>query len=559
MSTFYVRKDGSGTHTTITSAYMAASSGDTIDIGEGTFIESIEVFKNNLTFIGAGKDKTIVQGNYGVLGIQTASVSSWTSGSNFFTLGGTAAIPAFIVGMSIGESTSAANSPSAAQITEIDSVNRKIYINKTFTNALTNKVMKHWGRVGTFEVRASGFTMSGMKVIDGPNGGGAAANDQGAIFLGASNGNANASKLTGTSTTGFNISNCEFVADGDSAIIAEYNATVGNGIVTECVCSGKTFIGQYAPSGGNAVKQAVVFQPVNLPVTFTNNKLDVICGGMTNATPSVYSGNQIATVDAYGSTVTGNQFKGKAVNPAGSYFNMTGLALRMRGGGATALNNVIKGFNGLVTGGYLILPSYGNLTGKTIPENEVVINSNRIFKCTQSHVQAADKAPGSGNSWASYWTEFTGTAAQIGELLIQNGKANYQANSGSNITVTRPLIEVTRTSTDSFVSSLMNKDVLKLESEVSSHVTFSNEANWHLVSFVFKHSSSSRRIVSSFRSDFSSSKKSKLKTNMKIGDNFELHKVIISKPDRSNLVLKRSEISDASDFDFTLLSDGPVE
>ena len=48
MTAFYVRKDGSGTHTDITSAYMAASSGDTIDIGEGTFTESVEVFKNNL-------------------------------------------------------------------------------------------------------------------------------------------------------------------------------------------------------------------------------------------------------------------------------------------------------------------------------------------------------------------------------------------------------------------------------------------------------------------------------------------------------------------------------
>jgi hypothetical protein len=553
MSTFYVRKDGSGTHTTITSAYMEASAGDTIDIGEGTFTESIEVFKNNLTFVGAGKDKTIVQGNYGVLGIQTASVSSWTSGSNFFTLGGTAAIPAFIVGMSIGESGSAANSPGGAQITEIDSVNRKIYINKTFTNALTNKVMKHWGRVGTFEVRASGFTMSGMKVIDGPNGGGVAANDQGAIYLGATNANANASKLTGTHSTGFNISNCELVADGDSAIAAESNAGVGNGTVTECVFSGKTFVGQYAPSGGgNAVKQAVVFQSANLPITFTNNKLDVICGGMTNATPSVYGGNQIATIDAYGSIVTGNEFKGKAVNPDGSYFNMTGLALRMRGGNATASNNAIKGFNGFVTGGYLILPVYTNLSGKTIPVNEVVSHSGRFFKCTQAHLYAADKTPVTGASWTSYWSELTGTASEIGALLIANGKANYQANSGTNITITKALIAVSKLPQDAFISSVMGKDVLKSISKVSSDVVFSNESNWKLVSYVFKHKSSARRLVTSFRSDFNSSKKTNIKANMQVGDSFELHKVIISNPDRTTLVLKRSEISDAADFDFTL-------
>lgn len=553
MSTFYVRKDGSGTHTTITSAYMAASSGDTIDIGEGTFTESIEVFKNNLTFVGAGKDKTIVQGNYATAGIQTLSVSSWTLGSDFFTLGGTAAIPAFIVGMSIGESGLAANSPGGAQITQIDSVNRKIYINKTFTNAMTNKIMKHWGRVGTFEVRASGFTISGMKVIDGPNGGGIAANDQGAIFLGATNANANASKLTGTHSTGFHISNCELVADGDSAVAGEANAGVGNGTVTGCVFSGKTFIGQYAPSGGgNAVKQAVVFQSANLPITFTNNVLDVICGGMTNATPSVYSGNQIATVDAYGSVVTGNQFKGKAVNPDGSFFNMTGLALRMRGGNATVSNNSIKGLNGFVTGGYLILPSYSNLASKTIPVGEVVINSNRYFKCTQQHLYATDKAPGSGASWASYWMELTGTAEQVGQSLIQNGKAYYQANSGTNITITKALVAVSKLPQDSFISSVMGKDVLKSISKVSSDAVFSNESNWKLVTYVFKHTSSSRRLVTSFRSDFNSSKKTGIKANMQVGDSFQLHKVIISNADRTTLVLKRSEISDASDFDFVL-------
>jgi len=529
---------------------MAASSGDTIDIGEGTFTESLEVFKNNLTFVGASKATTIIQG-IPFAALQSGSVCSWTSGNNYFTVTGTAALPAFTVGMSISDTVNATSSPSGAQVTSIDVANRKIYINKNFTTTLSNRIMKHWGKVAAIELRASGFTMSKIKVID--DSASSASVELSAIFIGASQPNQGASKVSGTSSTGFNISDCEFVAVGDYAMLSEANNTVGNGSVTNCLFSGKTFSGVNSVAGG--VRQGVVFQSANLPITFTNNTLDMVCGGMTTA--NAYSGNQIVTIDAYGSVVTGNSFKGRAINASGVYFNLAGLALRMRGGNATVSNNSIQGFNGFTTYGYLILPTYTNLSGKTIPVGEVVTNSSRYFKCTQAHLYAADKTPVSGASWASYWTELTGTADQIAALLIQNGKANYQANSGTNITITKLLIAVTQAAANSFISSEMGKDVLKSISKVSSDAVFSNEANWKLVNFVFKHSSSSRRLVASFRSNFESSKKTKLKTNMKIGDGFQLHKIIISKSDRSNLVIKRSEISGASGFDFSLLADGP--
>ena len=549
MTTFTVRKNGSGTHTDILSAYMAASSGDIVDIGEGTFIESIEIFKNNLTFTGAGRDKTVIQG-IPFLAVQTVSVCSWASGDNFFTVGGVAALPAFTVGMSVSDSTSGANSPSGAQITSIDVANRKIYINKNFTTTLSNKIIKHWGKVAAIELRASGFTMSSVKVMDDSNS--SSAVELSAIFIGASVANQGASKVTGTSSTGFNISNCEFVAVGDYAMLSETSAAVGNGVVSNCLFSGKTFSGVNSVAGG--VRQGVVFQNANLPITFVNNTLDMVCGGMTTA--NVYSGNQVATIDAYGSIVTGNSFKGRAINASGVYFNLAGLALRMRGGNATVNNNSIQGFNGFTTYGYLILPTYTNLSGKTIPVGEVVTNSSRFFKCTQAHLYAADKTPVSGASWASYWTELTGTAEQIAALLIANGKANYYANSGTNITITKLLIAVTQAAANSFINSEMGKDVLKSISKVSSDAVFSNDANWKLVSYIFKHSSSSRRLISSFRA-FESSKKTKLKTNMQAGDVFELYRIIISKSDRTFLVIKRSEISGASGFDFSLLADGP--
>jgi hypothetical protein len=541
MAIFNVRKNGSGTHTDIASAYMAASSGDTIDIGEGTFTESIEVFKNNLTFVGASKETTIIQG-IPFAAVQTVSVCSWTSGDNYFTVGGVAALPAFTVGMSVSDSTTGANTPSAAQITSIDVANRKIYINKNFTTTLSNKIIKHWGKVGAIELRASGFTMSKIKVIDDSSS--QADGNASAIYIGASLANQGASKVTGTSSTGFSISDCEFVAAGDYAMHADPNAAVGNGSVTNCLFSGKTFSGVNPVAG--AVRQGVVFQSANLPITFTGNKLDVICGGMT--TGGVYSGNQIATIDAYGSIVTGNEFKGKAVNPSGAYFNMTGLSLRMRGGNATVSNNVIKGLGGLVTYGYLILPSYTNLAGKTIPVNEVVTVSNRYFKCTQAHLYAADKHPVTGALASSHWNELTG---DIPALLIANGKANYQANSGTNITVTAGLVSTSQPSAGQPIATNLDKAQLKLVPKLSSSAAFADDTSWELVSCIFKKAGGSQRIVMSFR-DFSAQKLGKLKAGMVGGDNFQLHKIIISKSDRALLVLSRADIAEASDNDFSL-------
>lgn len=541
MAILKVRKDGSEAYTDITSAYMASSSGDTIDIGEGTFTESIEVFKNNLTFVGASKETTIIQG-IPFAAVQTVSVCSWTSGDNFFVVGGVAALPAFTVGMSLSDIVNATNSPSGAQIASIDSVNRKIYINKNFTTTLSSKIMKHWGRVAAIELRASGFTMSKIKVIDDSSS--SASVELSAIFIGASQPNQGASKVSGTSSTGFNISDCEFVAVGDYAMLSEANNTVGTGSVTNCLFSGKTFSGVNPVAG--AVRQGVVFQGANLPITFTGNKLDMVCGGMTTA--NVYSGNQIATIDSYGSVVTGNEFKGKAINPSGAYFNMTGLALRMRHGGATVSNNVIKGSGGLPTGGYLILPSYTNLAGKTIPVDEVVTVSNRYFKCTQAHLYAADKHPVTGASSAAHWNELTG---DIAALLIANGKANYQANSGTNITVTVSLVSASQPSAGQSVATNLDKAQLKLVPKVSGSVAFADDTSWELVSCIFKKAGSSQRIIMSFR-DFSAQKLGKLKAGMASGDNFQLHKIIISKSDRSLLVLNRVDISGASDNDFSL-------
>ncbi|MFO8051795.1 MAG: right-handed parallel beta-helix repeat-containing protein, partial [Thermoplasmatota archaeon] len=59
-TTWIVDKSGSGTHTTISGAVAAASSGDTILIRSGTYSESITITCDDLTLIGSGTSNTIV-------------------------------------------------------------------------------------------------------------------------------------------------------------------------------------------------------------------------------------------------------------------------------------------------------------------------------------------------------------------------------------------------------------------------------------------------------------------------------------------------------------------
>lgn len=552
MATFNVRKDGSGTHTTITAAYMAASPGDTINIGEGTFTEAIEVYKNNLTFVGAGKDKTIIQGNYS-FSPQQVTGCSWTSGNNFFTYT-QVANPTFIVGMSIGETGLAVNSPGGAQISQIDLVNKKIYINKNFTNSLSAKVMKHWGRTGTIELRASGFTMSGIKVIDAPAS--SSAVEIAAMWIGSSvSTNTLASKFTGTSSSGFYISDCEFVADGDYAMGSDSNTAIGNGTVTNCVFSGKSFPGVNAVSGG--VRNGVFFQNSHQNITFTNNKVDMICAGVAVDGVTVY-GNQAVTIDAYGSVVSNNVIRVRGINPNGTYRSANGLALRMRGGSSTASNNKNKELQGLTSYGFLIVPTHANFstsaqaTNKTISAGQIVwknVSGDKFYKCKLTHVTGTTAAFLPETAGSLYWDLIP--TANVAAELAAAGYGYYQKAVGTNTTIDMGVSSAVQPSSGQALASRMDKDQIKQLPKVSSSSEFSSESNWHLVSVVYKKVGSSQRLVSGFK-NFSDIKSLKLRSGMASSDQFELHRIILSKADKTMLVLKREDITDASDMDFVL-------
>jgi hypothetical protein len=133
-----------------------------------------------------------------------------------------------------------------------------------------------------------------------------------------------------------------------------------------------------------------------------------------------------------------------------------------------------------------------------------------------------------------------------------SGFYNPNGTSTSNIIIAHALVEHSQGSSILPVTIQIEKNQLKAISKVSSDPIFSEEANWHLVSCIYKHVSSSRRLFTAFN-DLSVSRDMKLKSGMASGDEFQLHKIIISTSDRTLLVIKRDEITNASSMDLTLV------
>lgn len=98
-----------------------------------------------------------------------------------------------------------------------------------------------------------------------------------------------------------------------------------------------------------------------------------------------------------------------------------------------------------------------------------------------------------------------------------------------------------------------DKEALKQISSVSIHPLFSNESNWVMVSIVFKHTESAKRLVSGFKDDFTKTDNVSVKQDMLPGEVYELHQILISGTDRQPiLAIHRDEIANAASMDLTL-------
>jgi hypothetical protein len=93
-------------------------------------------------------------------------------------------------------------------------------------------------------------------------------------------------------------------------------------------------------------------------------------------------------------------------------------------------------------------------------------------------------------------------------------------------------------------------DTLKAIEQVSNDPVFSNEENWRLIGFVYKHTESSKRLYVGVRKT-NASKPMKLRQSLS-GETYELDKAVLFDLDKNALVIDKENISDVSKYDITL-------
>lgn len=516
MATIYVKKDGSGDALTIQQGIQLAALGDIVEVEAGTFDENVDLFKG-ITLKGAGKTQTIVTG-----AVRTAITSrtfTWALGATTLNIssGDTS-------DYQVGRIVTATGIPANTRL--VSKTPTSLTISAATTQAATTAraVAMQLQNDATIRVRGTNGVIRGIKFVgfDHPN----PAVEYAAIYL-------RNTGLGSAAANGWEIFDNEFEANGEYAILTDFAAGVSNLNFHDNIISGKTFVGDNPAIGNqfsvwNVPRQLITIQSANLNVAFQNNQITGITGGLTiDGTPSY---NTAVTVDPVGAIVTGN-----TIDTDSGY----GYGLRVRGLNATVENNSNVG----TSAGYYVLPSHSN--GVLIEVGTMVFNSSKYWICIQSHTSSATNAP-TGAEGTLYWSEITL------EQVNESPEFGVGVQSlGSNSNVVAILMTLDQASAGSPVSISFDKELFKQISKVSSDPVFSVEANWRMVACIFKHDSSAKRLTSGFKV-FDATREMKLKTGMSSGQSYELVRMIVSDADRNLLSVERSEIENASSFDFVL-------
>jgi len=522
MATIYVKKDGSGNALTIQQGIQLAALGDTVEIEAGTFDENIDLWKG-VTLKGAGIGSTIITTTLRTA--PTALAFVFVSGQTTLNLTQTAINSgATTTNYQVGRIVTASGIPSNTRI--VSKTSTSLTLSAAAASAATSRTiaMAVQNDAG-LRVRGTAGVVRDLKVVgfDHPTN---PAVEYSAIYF------RNAG-LGSSAANGWEVFNCEFEANGEYALLCDSTSAIGNLNIHDCRISGKTFVGEYPAIGNqysvwNVPRQLVTIQPVNVNVIFQNNQITGITGGL--AIDGIPSYNTAVTIDAVGAIVSGNTID----TDSG-----TGYALRVRGLNAQVSDNNSIGDSA----GYYILPNHS--INVVIPIGTMIFNSTKCWVCIQEHTSSSTNAP-AGVDGALYWSEIT--------LADVNDSGEYGVGLvivGSNGNVSEILVSVSQLSAGEPIKVVMFKSLVKSLPKVTQDALFSNDANWKLVSFIFKKEASAQRLVSAFR-DFEAEKTVKLKNGMNSSDSFELHKIIISTIDRTLLVMKRDEIENASEFDFIL-------
>lgn len=617
MATYYVRKNGSGTHTTIQSAIYDAVNGDTIDIGEGTFNENIDLHKS-LVLKGAGKDVTIIQGKLAndsfpgcswyagesvvnttstvgmvrgrlvtgasagsriheinsstqltlslptsASGVISKAGCTWVSGVSSITLPSATSV---VVGMKVEAAGIAAtvlaynattrvvslSASTTASGTNATIVFRPFRSNNTLTQTAHFSGSTFVATVQVMPVATSGLQIKDMTI----NG-----------FDGYTNSEAGAIAFNSPSSgihQNWLIDGCKVVAYGDQAICSAPNLKSDGGTIQNCEFDGKTFTGLEPadiPGFSTFTTKGVITSKTQTMYSISFADMRGITNGSTYSIPSLPFSGTLGPLLENGFTQAGSPNVAVGTEVDVTFTNVQykidnaarQLVVIGNSGSVTQClnttfkNNLVKG----QTGALISASGSKNMFNAAVTIDTVggLIEGNTldgIYGAGENTLASnfAIRSRGAGVIVQNNVCRTTGGRSTSG-FYVPNG------TSTNNVFVSKMMVNPAQPTTGAPVQMEIEKTDVKSISKVSSDPVFSDEANWKFVVCVYKHKDSSKRLVTAFR-DFAAQKEMKLKANMLPGEEYQLHKMIITKADRSMLVIKRSEISNASSYDFVL-------
>ena len=181
----------------------------------------------------------------------------------------------------------------------------------------------------------------------------------------------------------------EIVADGDSGLTTEYGATISGFVIDGNAFSGQTFTGSNPGGigfstqfnvGNNVPRQLVVMGGGTgggntSNITFTNNVLSGIAGGISADDGVSEQGNTLVTIDSDGATITGNTFAGETTR--------FGSALRARGSNVDIASNVFDATDMGASTNLLFLANPATANGLSDPAGFGGVIDNNTFTPNQ--------------------------------------------------------------------------------------------------------------------------------------------------------------------------------
>jgi hypothetical protein len=138
-----------------------------------------------------------------------------------------------------------------------------------------------------------------------------------------------------------------------------------------------------------------------------------------------------------------------------------------------------------------------------------------------------------------------------GYLIGPTGEQVQGLNIGSNISIEIATVAASQDAPGAPLKITPNPSFIEMIPAISASEEFSDRSNWKLISYVYKHNQSNKRLVFSVAAD-SQERSLPLKEFMEAGETYELLKVIVSDAERKFLSVSRPGIPEANGSDFTL-------